>query len=261
MVYNGCMYLAVDIGGTKTLVALFSKRGRVLRRHKFKTSWQQERFKRELLSVLQHFRKTRLTAVVVAVPGVVQKNCSVRFGNRDWGDFSLTKELSELFDCPIYFENDASLAAVYESHRLPGKTVFLTFSTGIGGGIAERGRILPESDDFEPGHKIYSHNGRELEWEDIAASSALEKTFHVDSATDLRGKNMMMEIAERVYLGLPDIISKYQPNTIILGGPLGKIFNLYVKYLPKNEGVKYRKPRRPLESVIYGCYLFGKNQK
>lgn len=261
MVYNGGMYLAVDIGGTKTLVALFSKRGRVLRRHKFKTSWQQERFKRELLSVLQHFRKARLTAVVVAVPGVVQKNCSVRFGNRDWGDFSLTKELSELFDCPIYFENDANLAAVYESHRLPGKTVFLTFSTGIGGGIAERGRILPESDDFEPGHKIYSHNGHELEWEDIAASSALEKTFHVDSATDLRGKKMMMEIAERVYLGLPDIISKYQPNTIILGGPLGKIFNLYVKYLPKNEGVKYRRPRRPLESVIYGCYLFGKNQK
>lgn len=255
------MYLAVDIGGTKTLVALFSKRGRVLRRCKFKTAWQQERFKRELISVLQRFRKARLAAVIVAVPGVVQKNCSVRFGNRDWGDFSLVAELSELFDCPIYFENDANLAAVYESHRLPGKTVFLTFSTGIGGGIAKRGQILPESNSFEPGHKIYSHNNRELEWEDIAASSALEKTFHVDSATSLRGKKLMMEIAERVYLGLPDIIKEYKPDNIILGGPLGKIFNLYVKYLPKNEGVKYRKPRRPLESVIYGCYLFGKNQK
>ena len=255
------MYLAVDIGGTKTLVALFSKRGRILRRIKFKTSWQKERFVRELMLVLSHFTKFKLTAVVVAVPGVVQKNCSVRLGNRDWGDFSLVDELSGLFDCPIYFENDANLAAVYESYRIPGKTVFLTFSTGIGGGIAERSHILPESDSFEPGHKIYTYDGKTAEWEDLAASSALEKIYHVDSATDLRGKKIMEQIADRVFLGLPDIVGKYSPDTIILGGPLGKIFNLYVKYLPKIDGVRYRRPRRPLESVVYGCYLFGKSQK
>ena len=32
------MYLAIDIGGTKTLIALFSKRGRVVQRRKFKTA-------------------------------------------------------------------------------------------------------------------------------------------------------------------------------------------------------------------------------
>ena len=185
------MYLAVDIGGTKTLVALFSKRGRVVRRVKFKTPWQKERFVRELMTVLERFSKYTLEAVVVAVPGVVQKNCSVRLGNRDWGNFSLVKDLQRLFDCPIYFENDANLAAVYESYRLPGKTVFLTFSTGIGGGVAECGTILPESDKFEPGHKIYTFGKKTCEWEDLAASSALEKTFHVDAATDLRGKKAM----------------------------------------------------------------------
>ena len=255
------MYLAVDMGGTKTLVALFSRRGRILRRIRFKTSWQKERFLRELTSVLKKFSKYKIEIVVVAVPGVVQKNCSVRLGNRDWGDFSLVETVQAVFDCPIYFENDANLAAVYESYRLPGKTVFLTFSTGIGGGIATRGHILPESDEFEPGHKIYTFGDKKCEWEDLAASSAIEKAFHVDAATDLRGKKVMEEIAERVYLGLPDIVSRYSPDTIILGGPLGKIFNLYIKYLPKFDGVKYRRPRRPLESVIYGCYLFGKNQK
>jgi len=83
--------LAVDIGGTKTLIALFSKRGRVIRRYKFKTSWQKEKFVRDLVIVLRHFAEFDLNAVVVAVPGVVQKNCSVRLGNRDWGDFSLVK--------------------------------------------------------------------------------------------------------------------------------------------------------------------------
>ena len=254
------MYLAVDIGGTKTLIALFSKRGRVVRRVKFKTSWQKERFLRELRAALARFSKFDLKSVVVAVPGTVQKNCSVRFGNRDWGDVSLVEIVQSLFSCPIYFENDANLAAVYESHKLPGKTVFLTFSTGIGGGIAERGQILPESDSFEPGHKIYTLGDKTCEWEDLAASSALEKTFHVDAATNLRGKKMMIEVAERMYLGIPDIVAKYSPDRIILGGPLGKIFNLYVKYLPKIDGVRYAKPKRPLESVIYGCYLFGKRQ-
>ena len=68
----------------------------------------------------------------------------------------------------------------------------------------------------------------------------------------------MEDIAKRVYLGLPDIVKKYHPDTIVLGGPLGKIFKLYSKHLPSIPNVKYRRPKRPTESVIYGCYLFAK---
>lgn len=253
------MYLSIDIGGTKTLVALFSKHGRVIRRVKFRTASRFDDFVRDLINHLNEFKKRPILAVAVAVPGVVQKNCSARFGNRDWGDVDLYTPLAAIFSCPIFFENDANLAAVYESYRLPGKTVFLTFSTGIGGGIASRGKILPGSDAFEPGHKIYSIDNTSLEWEDIAAASALEKYFGVDCATDLRGKAVMMEIAKRVALGLPDIVSEYRPDNIILGGPLGKIFKFYVKYLP-DLNVKYRRPRRPLESVIYGCFLYAKSK-
>lgn len=254
------MYLAIDIGGTKTLIALFSKRGRVIRRCKFRTARNYQRFETELLKNLLPFKKRKIKCVVVAIPGVVQKNCSAALGNRDWGKINLSTPIKSLFGCPIYFENDANLASIYESYRLKGKTVFLTFSTGIGGGIAENGHILPESAKFEPGHKVYDYNGKSAEWEDIAAASALEKHYHVDIATDIRGKVAHQDIANRVALGLNDIVKKYHPDTIILGGPLGKIFRLYSKYLP-DLGVRYRRPKRPLESVIYGCYLFGKNQK
>lgn len=255
------MYLAIDIGGTKTLIALFSKRGRVIKRYKFKTAWVKDRFVRELKKHLQSFRKYHISSVVVAIPGTVQKNCSVSLGNRNWGEFSLLDDLKELFDCPIMFENDANLASIYESYKIPGKTVFLTFSTGIGGGIAKNGKLLSDSSEFEPGHIKYVYNDKEAEWEDIAAASAIEKYYHVDAATDLRSKKIMQDVANRVYLGLPNIIENYKPDTIVLGGPLGKIFRLYVKYLPKNLGVKFRRPKRPLESVIYGCYLFGKTKK
>ena len=250
------MYLSIDIGGTKTLVALFSSRGRVIKRVKFKTAYAATKYLKDLKRVLEGFAGRKVKVIVVAIPGTIQKNYSVTFGNRDWPGIDIYGTIKELFNCPVYFENDANLAALYEGSFYRNRVVFLTFSTGIGGGVVESGKILPESSSFEPGHKIYTYNDKQLEWEDIAAASALEKNYHVDLATELRKKSIMQDIAQRVALGLPDIISEYHPNTIVLGGPLGKMFRRYAKYLPK-LGVKYVRPKRPLESVIYGCYLYA----
>lgn len=255
------MYLAVDIGGTKTLIALFSRRGRVVRRRKFRTAQGSRTFIAELTANMEEFRGRRIKGVVVAIPGLVQKNYSVHFGNREWDGIDLISPLKKLFNCPIWFENDANLAALYEGYRLPGKTVFLTFSTGIGGGVTEHNRILPESNSLEPGHRKYWYDGKIKEWEDIAAASAIESHYHVDYATDLRGKTELQDIAKRIYLGIPDVVKECHPDTIILGGPMGKIFKLYAKYLPDDLGVKYRRPKRPNESVIYGCYIYAKQQE
>ena len=255
------MYLGIDIGGTKTLIALFTRRGRIIRRKKFRTPQGSNTFIRELENNLAVFTKYKVRSVVVAIPGVVQNNYSVKFGNRKWDDIDLFTPIKNLFDCSIWFENDANLAVLFESYRLSGKTVFLTFSTGIGGGVAEKNHILPESNQFEPGHKLYQYNGQVKEWEDIAAASAIENYYHVDRATNLRKRPVLEDIAKRIYLGLPDIVKEYHPDTIILGGPMGKIFRLYVKYLPCDLGVKFRRPKRPNESVIYGCYLYAKQKE
>ncbi len=254
------MYLGIDIGGTKTLIALFSKRGQVIRRKKFPTANKADFFLDELSENLQGFKKRDIKEVVVAIPGIVQKNYSVHFGNRDWDGIDIHGVLKNIFNCPIFFENDANLATLFEAYRLPGKTVFLTFSTGIGGGVVEKNQILPESNKFEPGHKMYWYDGKINEWEDIAAASAIESVYHVDMATDLRKKEVMEDIAKRMSLGLLDIVKKYHPDTIVLGGPMGKTFKLYAKYLP-DLGVKYKRPKRPNESVIYGCYLYAKQKE
>ena len=253
------MYLSVDIGGTKTLIALFSARGRVLKRLKFHTSRGEKRFIADLTKALNGFAKYKVKCVVVAIPGIVQKNYSVTFGNRDWAGIDLYTPIKNLFDCPIYFENDANLATLYEGSFYRGKVVFLTFSTGIGGGIVRKGEILPESAKLEPGHKIYKYHGQKLEWEDIAAASALEKYYHVDMATSLRKKEIMQDIAARMTLGISDVVKDYNPDVVIIGGPMGKIFRRYAKYLP-DFGTKLVRPKRPLESVIYGGYLYAKKK-
>ena len=191
------MYLGIDIGGTKTLIALFSRRGRLLKRRKFKTSQGYQTFIHDLENHLMDFQKHKVRSVVVAIPGTVQKNYSVQFGNRNWRNIDIITPLKVLFKCPIYFENDANLGALYEGYRLSGKTVFLTFSTGIGGGLVEKNHILPDSNDFEPGHKMYSYNGKTKEWEDIAAASAIENYYHVDYATNLRKKEALCDAPYR----------------------------------------------------------------
>lgn len=254
------MYLVIDIGATKTLIAVFSRHGRVIRRIKFPTARGAKTFLSNLIENLEPLRKCKIRSIVVAIPGNVYENYSVHFGNRNWDDIDILTPIKNLFNCPIFFENDANLAAIYEGYKLPGRTVFLTFSTGIGGGVVEKNRILPGV-NFEPGHKKYEYNDKMNEWEDIAAASALEKFYHIDPATDLRGKKVMQDIASRISLGLPDIIEEFHPNNIVLGGPMGKIFRLYAKYLPKLPGIKYYRPKRPLESVIYGCYIYAKQKE
>lgn len=254
------MYLGIDIGGTKTLIALFSRRGRILKKVKFRTAQGSRTFLENLEEHLQKFKKHKVQCVVVAIPGLVQKNYTVKLGNRDWKNIDIFTPISKLFKAPIYFENDANLAALYEAQRLPGRTVFLTFSTGIGGGIVEKNRILPESNTFEPGHQKYLYQDQEKEWEDIAAASAIGAYYHVDKATELRKQAVMEDIAKRISLGLPSIVEIYHPQTVILGGPLGKIHRLYVKYLPKDLGVTLRRPKRPNESTIYGCYTYAKQK-
>lgn len=254
------MYLAIDIGATKTLIALFSKKGRVVRRVKFPTPQGSKTFVSHLTSTLVDFQKYKIKSIVVAAPGIVQKNCSVVFGNRNWGVFDVVSPIKTLFACHVYVENDANLATLYESHGLPGRVAFLTFSTGIGGGVVQDGHLLSDV-IFEPGHRKYEYGGKTKEWEDIAAASAIGKDYHVDAATNLRGKKTMQDIAARIYLGLPDIASEFRPDTIILGGPMGKIFRLYSRYLPQISGVKYQRPKRPNESVIYGCYIYAKQKE
>ena len=254
------MYLGIDIGGTKTLIALFTKRGRIIKRKKFRTPQGSKTFLKQLLVELESFRKRKIRCVVVAIPGAVQNNCSVKLSNREWGWIDIFTPIKDLFNCPIWLENDASLATLYEGCNLSGKTIFLTFSTGIGGGIVENHQLLPDSRVFEPGHKRYVYNEKEKEWEDIAAASAIEKYYHVDRATDLRGKDVLKDIAGRISLGLLDIIKEHHPDTLILGGPMGKIFRLFEPYLPRDLGVKLRRPKRPTESTIYGCYIYAKNK-
>ncbi len=259
------MFLVIDIGGTKTLIAAFDKRGKKVRSFKFFTNKNQDSFLADLLQNLKDFQDLPVKKIIIALPGKVS-GTSFKLGNLSWENQKLSffKPLKNLFeDTPITFMNDANLATFYEAHRYSDKTVYLTFSTGIGGGIAKNGKLLPESSAFEPGHQKYTFNGQLLEWEDIASANAIGAAYGCQ-ATDVKGKEAFIDIAERMSPGLIAIINNIKPKTLIIGGPMGMIFPKFKKPLLKelrksnSKLPKIVPAKHPTESVVYGGYLYAK---
>ena len=266
------MYLAIDIGGTKTLIVLFSARGKQQKAVKFATPQDEKHFLADLLAALQPLARREVRQVVVAIPGVVQrdvehKNYNFIFGNRPWQNLDLLTPIKNLFNCPCHFYNDANLATVYEARNLPGRSAYLTFSTGIGGGIAENGELLERlSNRFEPGHWKYLYEGVRQEWEDLASAQAIRERFQAP-ATEIKGRGSYAEIAERLSLGLVDVVRQYHPDNIVMGGPLAYLFPKLKR--PLKKALQARLDRSPAgahqvvpklyqaeypqESVVYGC--------
>lgn len=301
------MYFIIDIGASKTLFALFSRHGKVLKLKKFPTESSEnlflEYFKENLASFIEPKNRKKIKSIVVGVPGVVSKTplpslsspeqifYSVKFGNLPWKNIDLISPIKNLFNSKIFFFNDADLATLYESSFYKNKKVtYLTFSTGIGGGLAENRSLLPESSSFEPGHEKYKYKNSLEEWEDLASSKALSELFDNTPIKNLKhNKAALREIVVRLSLGLPDILLKTNPDVLIIGGAVGFVIKRCKKLLlpalkmaleakisrskpalnkksspnaseilNRLDSLKIAPARRPLESVIYGGYLYAK---
>jgi glucokinase len=63
-----------------------------------------------------------------------------------WENVPLADEISTSFDCPVVINNDANLAALGEWKHGAGQgcndLIYLTISTGIGGGVITQGQLL-----------------------------------------------------------------------------------------------------------------------
>jgi predicted NBD/HSP70 family sugar kinase len=262
------MYLCIDIGGTKTLLALMTASGKILKTLRFPTDRDESTFLAHLASNISSLAPPKnLAAISVAVPGPIKNGRVLYLGNLPWRDFDPAPTLKKLFsNVKIFIENDANLAGLSEAEHLSGLSVYLTFSTGIGGGLIKDRTIAQTSDSFEPGHEKYPWNDRPIEWEDFASAHAISD-YYKKPVTKLHGPHKWLDISRRLEPGLTEIISTIHPDHIIIGGPLALVFKKYQK--PLLRALKSALPAplphiikasRPETAVIYGCYIYAKDK-
>lgn len=170
------LWLGIDVGGTKVAFALGEADGTLLahRRRPTRPSGDPERDVAELAAGARELLAEAgvevgaLAGVGVALPGPLDP-----VGDRviappnlpGWRDVPVRRWLaSHLGEVPIALENDANAAALAEfrfgAGRDHGSLVYLTMSTGVGGGIVADGRIVRGHrwSAGEIGHTV-------LEWE------------------------------------------------------------------------------------------------
>lgn len=266
------MIIAVDIGGTKTLVASFEGTRSIINEERFPTPQDEQQFLHELGSALERFKAQSAEAICVAVPGIISADGVIkRCGNLPWTNFPLKKLLAEKLNRPVVIQNDAKLAGLAETRSLteiPPLSVYVTVSTGIGTGIITHGRIEPALANSEGGHmKLQTPSGF-TDWESFASGRAIREEFgHM--AADIQDPAEWHEIAEKLALGLQTLIPLLQPQVVIVGGSIGTYFEQYGTLL--TEILHHRlspfidmphivQAKHPEEAVVYGCYYYATHQ-
>jgi predicted NBD/HSP70 family sugar kinase len=264
------MYLAIDVGATKTLLAVFSKDGKVLHEQKLATNQKYQPFLSELRTALQaeKFKKHQISAACCAIPGKVdrQSGIGITFGNLPWQNASMVTDIEKLINGQVFLENDANLAGLFEAltHKKYKKVLYITLSTGIGSGFIVEGKIDPSFADAEVGHMVLEHEGKLKTWEDFASGEALVERFG-KKAEQLDNPFAWKSYAKDVARGLDVLLAVLQPDVVIFGGGVGAHLEKFAEPLNK-ELQKFSNNMVPIppiiqadkaeEAVIYGCYAF-----
>ncbi len=266
------MYLGVDVGGTKTLVAVFSGDGKIIAQDKFPTPQKYQDFLIELKKSLEQFKDHHISAGCCAIPGRVdrQKGIGLVFGNLGWHNAPIKKDLeSMLTHAKIYIENDSNLAGLHEAllfHKKYKKVLYITIGTGIGDGIIIDGKIDPDFADSESGQMMLDYGGKLVRWEDIASGRSLVERYG-KPGNEIEDPKIWQQFAKDLSLGLVELVAALQPDVIIIGGGVGTHFDKYAPFLrtelDRHENRMVHMPpviqaKKPQEAVIYGCYDYIK---
>lgn len=265
------MYGAVDIGGTKTLIAVYKADGEVVAQQKFPTPQDFDEFITTFTATYKELGSFDLQRAVVAVPGQVDRKhgIAIAFGNLPWTNVPMAQELEKILNCPVQLENDANLAGLSEALLLKDqyrKVVYVTVSTGIGGVLVVDGEIDPNTADAEIGHILLEHNGQLMRWEQFASGKAIVAKYG-KRVSDIEDPTAWYGIARNIAIGLIDVVAVYVPEVIVLGGGVGTNFDKFSEHLLEQMKI-YDNPmltlpviikaQRPEEAVIYGCYHLAK---
>ncbi len=266
------MYICIDIGGTKTLVASITKEGVIQEQAKFPTPEKYEDFLSQLVATVENITTRDYRAGTIAIPGTIDRKRGVviQLGNRKhWQNLPVLRDVERITNCPMLIENDAKLAALSEAILLKkdySRVLYITISTGIGIGLVFEGKVDSSIGDGGGRTMLLSYRGKLTPWEDFASGSAIVRRYG-KMASELEDPKAWAQIARNLAPGLLELTAVLNPEVIVIGGGAGH-------YLHKFHGEllaelrRYETPmlvippilpaQRPDEAVIYGCYDYAR---
>lgn len=303
------LVLGIDLGGTKILTSVVDTEGKMLSRDHSVTPATKGQ-EAVIQAIVESARRaleeanispSDLTAVGIGAPGLSNPRTGVLYTSPNLPglqDVPLRDIISEEFGKTTYLIKDANAAAVGELYYGAGKGVrnfiYITVSTGIGGGIVINGEIFIGSTGTagELGHMVIDDNGPLCNcgnrgcWEMLASGKALEAEAkriieretntkileHAGGTIDkvsaeaihqaaLAGDELANRlIARNAYylgVGLANLINIFNPEVVVIGGGLSNIGDMLL--LPAYEEAKRRAFKQSYQAARFARAELGRN--
>lgn len=275
--------LGLDLGGTKIAAALVQG-GEILRSLRVDTP--QSGFE-DVVDALQGAAEalmeggTEVAAVGIGCPGPLDlKLGRVRFAPNIAGfeDVPLVAALEARLHRPVVLENDAN-AAGYAEHRYGAarglsSSVYVTLSTGIGGGIFLGDEVVQGAHSMagEIGHMVVlpggpvGGDGHGGTWEGLAAGRALardathvfgrpmrsDELFELAAAGERKALAIVDQAAEISGVAFANLAKMFDPAGFVVGGGLAMSGPFYIGKVEdayRRAMVGYPQPRFALAEL------------
>jgi len=260
--------VGVDLGGTKISCALSDLEGRVVAQTTIPTLAHEGdnpvlgRIIKTIEMVLEegNVATNEVAAIGIGSPGPLdaKKGIIVTTPNLPFKNFQLVQPIEEKFSIPTYLDNDANVAAIAEFMFGAGKgtenMVYITVSTGVGGGAILNGKIYRGSttNALEVGHTTVFPGGPRCGCGNLgcleatssgtaigrraneAVNSKVEtslrdyetvtsyEVFKEAEKGDAVSKKILEEAFSYLGIGVANIIASFDPDKVIIGGGVSK---------------------------------------
>jgi glucokinase len=260
--------IGIDLGGTKINGAFSYVNGKVLSMYTIPTNAAEGdkavlgRIEEVIDKVIESSGKTieEVKAIGIGAPGPLdsKRGVIVEPPNLPFKNFNIVEPLIDKYGVPVYLENDANVAAIGEYVFGEGKgtknMVYVTVSTGIGGGAVINGKLYSgaTSNALEVGHTTILPDGPKCGCgnygcvEVLASGTAIgrhgREAAQSGKETSLsnyenitsyevfkeyeKGDKVAKDILDTSfnYLGIcvANIINSFDPEVVIIGGGVSK---------------------------------------
>ena len=261
--------IGIDLGGTKISTALSDFRGNILNNVVVKTKADEgeipvlNRIISTIESVIdkEGIAIDEVQAIGIGSPGPLNVSTGVIIDtpNLPFKNFNVKKPIEEKFKVPVYLDNDANVETIGEFMFGAGKgkknLVFMTVSTGIGGGAIIDGKIYRGStfNALEVGHTTVEPEGPKCNCGNIGCLEALSsgtaigkrgqevadsevetslkqydkitsyEVFLEAEKGDEEAKKIRDKALNYLGIGVANVVSIFDPEVVIIGGGVTQV--------------------------------------
>ena len=254
--------VGVDLGGTKIYTALVDLEGKIIKEKVVETLAAEgeeavlARIKNTIDYVIEGTDIDLIKAIGIGSPGPLdaKKGIIVETPNLPFKNFELVKNIKEKYQLPTYLDNDANAATLGEFMFGAGKgtenMIYMTVSTGIGGGAILNGKIYRGStgNALEVGHTTIVKDGARCGCGNIGCAEAMasgtaigkrakeavatnvetalknyvnvtSKEVFIEAAKgDIVAKEILTNCLSYLGIAVSNVISSFDPEKVVIGG-------------------------------------------